>query len=120
MRARPKAGGTGFLAACLGGFILAAAARGDTDLMVATDGGAPFRTVQEAINATPQNASASNQVFIHIRPGTYRQAVYVQREKRFFHLVGEDVVKTRPPSICSQPRRGRCSLPGERTCRKAG
>ncbi len=94
MRARPKAGGTGFLAACLGGFILAAAARGDTDLMVATDGGAPFRTVQEAINATPQNASASNQVFIHIRPGTYRQAVYVQREKRFVHLVGEDAAKT--------------------------
>jgi pectinesterase len=29
-------------------------------------------------------------VIIRIRPGAYKEPIYVQREKRFFHLVGED------------------------------
>jgi pectinesterase len=33
---------------------------------------------------------ADNPVVIRIKPGTYKEAIYVQREKRFFHLVGED------------------------------
>ena len=38
-----------------------------------------------AVPAGPQ----SNHVFIRIKPGTYKELIYVQREKRFFHLVGE-------------------------------
>lgn len=38
--------------------------------------------------------TASNPVVIHIKPGTYKELIYIQHEKRFFHLVGEDAVKT--------------------------
>jgi pectinesterase len=69
-------------------------AHADTNLFVSPDGSAQFKSVQEAINATPQNAGPSNQVFIHIKPGIYKEAIYVQREKRFVHLVGEDTAKT--------------------------
>lgn len=37
--------------------------------------------------------SSNNPVFIHLKPGIYKELVYVQREKRFFHLVGEDAGK---------------------------
>jgi len=33
---------------------------------------------------------ATNPVVIHIKPGTYKEQIYIQREKRFFHLLGED------------------------------
>ena len=33
-------------------------------------------------------------VVIRIKPGIYRELVYVQREKRFFRFVGEDAAKT--------------------------
>ena len=35
-------------------------------------------------------ARADNHVVLRIKPGTYKEPIYVQREKRFFHLVGED------------------------------
>ncbi len=94
MRPKQKACAGRFLGPCLGVFLLVAPARADTNLLVAADGSAPFQSVQAAINATPQNTSTSNQVFIHIKPGTYKQAVYVQREKRYVHLLGEDAEKT--------------------------
>jgi pectinesterase len=68
-------------------------ASADTNLFVAQDGSARFKTVQEAIMAVPAG-SATNQVFIHVKPGTYKELIYVQREKRFFHLVGEDAETT--------------------------
>jgi pectinesterase len=49
--------------------------------------------VQEAIMAVPAG-SADNPVVIRIKPGTYRELIYVQREKRFFRLVGEDARRT--------------------------
>jgi pectinesterase len=61
----------------------------DTNLLVAADGSGQFRTVQEAIMAVPAG-SATNRVFIHVKPGVYKELIYVQREKRFFHLVGDD------------------------------
>ncbi len=61
----------------------------DTNLFVAADGSAQFKTIQEAIMAVPAGSN-SNHVFIHIKPGTYKEVIYVQREKRFFHLIGED------------------------------
>src|ERR1051325_2661204 len=64
-----------------------------TDLFVAADGSEKFKTVQDAVMAVPAG-SATNPVFIHIKPGTYKELIYVQREKRFFHLVGEDAEKT--------------------------
>lgn len=64
------------------------------DAIVATDGGGQFKTVQDAINASPQSTSATSPWTILIKPGTYKELIYVQREKRFLRLVGEDAEKT--------------------------
>ena len=64
-----------------------------TNLIVAADGSGQFKTVQAAVMAVPAG-SADNPVIIHIKPGTYKELIYVQREKRFFHLVGDDAKKT--------------------------
>jgi pectinesterase len=62
--------------------------------IVAADGGADYTTVQDAINALPQNTRADRRWVIFVRAGTYRELVYVQREKRFVTLVGEDPLRT--------------------------
>jgi pectinesterase len=75
------------------GLLLAAHGSAQTNLFVAADGSAPFKTVQGAIMAVPMG-SQTNPVIIHIKPGTYKELLYLQREKRFFKLVGEDAEKT--------------------------
>ena len=64
-----------------------------TDLTVATDGSAKFKSVQAAIMAVP-SGSRENPVVIHIAPGTYQELIYVQREKSFFKLIGENPTNT--------------------------
>jgi len=64
-----------------------------TNLFVAADGSATFKSVQEAVMSVP-SGSHMNPVVIHIKPGIYKELVYVQREKRFFHLVGENATNT--------------------------
>ena len=64
-----------------------------TNLFVAADGSAPFKSVQEAIMSVP-SGSNTNPVVIHIKPGIYKELIYVQREKRFFKLVGENPTNT--------------------------
>src|SRR5919205_702927 len=64
-----------------------------TELVVAADGTGQYKTVQEAVMVVP-SGSPANPVVIRIKPGTYRELIYVQREKRFFHLLGEDAAKT--------------------------
>ncbi len=64
-----------------------------TNLVVAADGSGQFTNVQTAIMSVLAG-SRTNPVVIHIKPGTYRELVYVQREKRFFKLVGEDPATT--------------------------
>lgn len=80
------------LAAVMLGACAVGAATGQT-ITVAQDGSGQFRSVQEAIMSVPAG-TASNPVVIHIKPGTYKELIYIQHEKRFFHLVGEDAVKT--------------------------
>ena len=63
------------------------------ELVVAADGSAKYRTVQEAVMAVPAG-TAESPVIIRIRPGTYKELIYVQREKRFFRFVGEDAART--------------------------
>ena len=67
---------------------------GAPDAVVAADGSGQYATVQEAINAAPQNTSAANRWTIFVKSGTYREVVYVQREKRFVSIVGEDPART--------------------------
>ncbi len=64
-----------------------------TNLYVAAAGGTPFQTVQAAIMAVPAG-SRENPVVIHIAPGVYRELIYLQREKRFFKLVGDNPTNT--------------------------
>ena len=78
--------------------LVTAAAFGQTppavDAVVAADGSGQYRTVQEAINAAPQETSATRRWIIAVRPGTYHELLYVQREKRFVMLVGDDPATT--------------------------
>ena len=64
-----------------------------TNLTVAADGSGQFKTVQEAIMSVP-SGTVANPVIIHLKPGTYRELIYIQREKRFFHLVGDNPTNT--------------------------
>ena len=78
-----------FAALCLFAGCLSA----QTNLTVAADGSAPFTSVEAAIMSVP-SGSRENPVIIHIKPGTYKELIYIQREKRFFKLVGENARNT--------------------------
>lgn len=62
--------------------------------IVAADGSGQFKSVQEAIFAAPQTTTKTNHWIILIKPGTYKELIYIQREKRFVHLVGENPENT--------------------------
>jgi pectinesterase len=64
------------------------------DATVAPNGDGQFKSIQDAINAAPQTTSRSKPWVIHIKPGVYKELIYVQREKRFISLVGDDAEKT--------------------------
>jgi pectinesterase len=64
-----------------------------TNITVAADGSGQFKDLQPAIMSVP-SGTAANPVNIHIKPGTYHELIYVQREKSFFHLIGDDAEKT--------------------------
>jgi len=85
-----------FLIFCALGAYLASATltSAQTNLTVAADGSGQFKTVQEAINAVPQTTRFDSPAIIHIKAGVYKELIYVQHEKRFVHLVGEDAEKT--------------------------
>jgi pectinesterase len=65
----------------------------ETVVNVAADGSAKFKSVQEAIMSVPLG-TRENPVVIRIAPGTYKELIYLQREKRFFKLVGENATNT--------------------------
>ena len=73
--------------------LLAFKSSAQTNLFVAADGSAPFKSVQSAIMAVPMG-TRENPVVIHIAPGTYKELIYIQREKRFFKLIGENPTNT--------------------------
>ncbi len=64
------------------------------DAVVAADGSGEYRSVQEAINAASQTTTPAHHWIILVKPGKYRELVYIQREKRFVHLVGENAENT--------------------------
>jgi pectinesterase len=64
-----------------------------THLFVAADDSAPFKSVQAAVMSVP-SGSRTNPVIIHLKPGIYHELVSIQREKRFFRLVGENATNT--------------------------
>lgn len=78
-----------FFAALLAGTAL----RAETNIIVATDGSGRFKSVQDAVMSVP-SGTAADPVVIHIKPGIYHELIYVQREKSYFHLVGDDAENT--------------------------
>jgi pectinesterase len=64
-----------------------------TEVVVAQDGSGQFTNVQAAIMSVPMGY-ATNPVVIRIKPGIYKEQLYIQREKRFFHLIGDAATNT--------------------------
>lgn len=64
------------------------------DATVAPNGDGQFKSIQDAINAAPQTTTRLKPWVIHIKPGVYKELIYVQREKRFISLVGDDAART--------------------------
>ena len=63
--------------------------------VVAADGSGQYTSIQEAISAAPMKTDpASPRWVIFVKAGTYRERVYVQRERGNIHVVGEDRDKT--------------------------
>src|SRR5262249_2676334 len=65
------------------------------DATVAPNGDGQFKSIQDAIMAAPQGLpSAERPWVIHVKPGVYKELIYVQRERRYIRLEGEDAAKT--------------------------
>jgi pectinesterase len=66
------------------------------DVTVAADGSGQYKTVTAAINASPIIADprSGKTWTIFVKAGTYRELLYIQREKRFTRIVGEDAART--------------------------
>lgn len=73
--------------------LLSVESKAATNLVVALDGSGQFTNVQAAIMAVPAGTK-DNPVNIFIKSGVYKELIYIQREKRFFRLIGEDPKKT--------------------------
>ncbi len=67
--------------------------RAQTNITVAADGSGRFKSVQAAIMFMP-TGSVTDPVTIHIRPGVYHELIYLQREKSYYHLVGDNATNT--------------------------
>jgi pectinesterase len=63
------------------------------EIIVAADGSGQFTSVQAAIMSVPEGR-AESPVVIRIKRGTYTEQLHLQREKRFFRLIGEDPATT--------------------------
>jgi pectinesterase len=72
--------------------LMAGTCFGATNIVVATDGTGNFKTIQEAINAVPDNHSARTTIFV--KNGTYREKVMVPSSKINVSVIGESVEKT--------------------------
>ena len=65
------------------------------DVTVALDGSGQFTSVQAAISAAPMRTDPTTPRWvILVKPGTYRERIYVQRERGHIHVVGENAMTT--------------------------
>ena len=60
------------------------------DTCVAKDGSAEYTTVSDAVRKAPQRKGENDRWIIHVEPGIYHETLYLQREKRYLTLQGED------------------------------
>jgi pectinesterase len=65
------------------------------DVTVAADGTGDFTSLQEAISKAPmRTGAASPPWFIRVKSGTYRERIYVQRERGRMLIRGDDAATT--------------------------
>jgi pectinesterase len=65
------------------------------DVVVALDGSGNYTSLQEAISSAPMRTDASQPRWvIRVKPGTYQERIYVQRERGHMRIVGDDAEKT--------------------------
>lgn len=65
------------------------------DAIVAADGSGQYTSLQEAISRAPMRTGAADPRWvILVKPGIYRERIYVQRERGNIAVVGEDAEKT--------------------------
>ena len=66
-----------------------------TDAVVAADGSGDYKSVQEAISSAPIRTGLHDPPWvILVKPGTYRERIYVQRERGNLIVRGEDAATT--------------------------
>lgn len=94
---RPWFGGIGAALLLFFGAALspcAAAPRGD--VVVAADGSGDFTSLQDAISKAPMPVDPQGRRWvIFVKAGTYKERIYVQRERGNIRVVGEDPATTR-------------------------
>lgn len=74
---------------------VALAAETPPDAVVAADGSGDYTSVQEAISRAPMRTGLHDPRWvIHVKPGTYRERIHVQRERGNILVRGEDAEKT--------------------------
>ncbi|MDQ5980727.1 MAG: pectinesterase [Verrucomicrobiota bacterium] len=87
-----------FLLPLVGASLLAtlvAFAAPNPDTVVALDGTGDYTSLQEAISKAPmQTDPATPRWVIFVKAGTYKERIYVQRERGNIHVIGEDAEKT--------------------------
>lgn len=60
--------------------------------VVASDGTGDFTSLQDAINAAPNNSTAY--YYIYVKKGTYKEVVTIPQNKNYIYLVGEEASTT--------------------------
>ncbi|MFV0329943.1 MAG: pectinesterase family protein [Dysgonomonas sp.] len=60
--------------------------------IVAKDGSGQYQTIQDAIDAVPDNLDSPWLIFV--KNGSYDEQVYIPETKKFIHLIGQDKEKT--------------------------
>lgn len=82
------------VSACLLVNVCASAAP-QSDAIVAADGSGDYTSVQEAISRAPMRTGKNDPRWvIHVKPGTYRERIHVQRERGNVLVRGEDAATT--------------------------
>ncbi|HYD85808.1 MAG TPA: pectinesterase family protein, partial [Opitutus sp.] len=72
-----------------------AASTPKADAVVALDGSGDYTSLQQAISSAPMNTDpATPRWVILVKPGTYRERIYVQRERGHLHILGENAATT--------------------------
>ena len=75
-----------FCLGCLAAIICAVTSLA-ADATVAPNGDGQFKSIQDAIMAAPQGLpSAERPWVIHVKPGVYKELIYVQRERALLDI----------------------------------